>query len=112
MSDARVQIDLRGVDRKISNQAFRRGRIAMASQMAADMNRFVPLKNSYLRKSGIPVADGSLIIWNSVYAHRQFTAPPGWHYTTPGTGPHWDQKAKQAYGKQWTETFARGAGLK
>jgi hypothetical protein len=55
--------------------------------------------------------DGSFVQWNEPYASRQFNAPAGWHYTTPGTGPRWTETAKAKYMNSWKKAFVKGADL-
>lgn len=107
-----VKIDLTGVQKKLSQEAFDRGRFLMANKSLADMNEnFVPEKDGDLRQSGQVSADGKQLIWYSPYARRHFYAPGGWNYTTPGTGPRWDEKAKGIFLSDWVETFKKGAGF-
>lgn len=111
MAGATVRVNFRGMDAKISKSAFTRGRRAMANQMGADMNQFVPRKSGHLRASQTIATDGSFVQWNAVYAHRHFNAPGGWKYTTGGTGPHWDEPAESRFKDSWTNAFVRGAGI-
>jgi len=111
VSGIKIETNLVKLDRKVSAQAFQRGRFAMANQVGADSNRFVPRKHGALRSSQVIASDGSSVQWVSPYAHRHFTAPGGWHYSTPGTGPRWTDKAKSAYMGKWTKAFMKGAGM-
>ena len=49
------------------------------------------------------------IVYDSVYALYQWFgvradgSHPVHHYTTPGTGKQWCEKAKAAYGARWQE---------
>lgn len=106
-----VKVDLGGVTRKLSQANLNRGRYAMANQMLADMNQFVPKKESSLRTTGHVSADGKQVVWNTPYAKRQFYAPGGFKYSTPGTGPRWDLKAKPIFMNDWKKAFKGGAGL-
>ena len=106
-----VKVDLGGVTRKLSQANLNRGQYAMANQMLADMNQFVPKKESSLRTTGHVSADGKQVVWNTPYAKRQFYAPGGFKYSTPGTGPRWDLKAKPIFINDWTKAFKGGAGL-
>lgn len=110
MGSIKTKIDLRGVDKRISPQAFQRGRVAMVSQIAMDTNRFVPLKSEHLRNSEVIDPRGEYLEWNAKYAHYQYTAPGGWHYSTPGTGPAWYEKAKSLYLSRWVDVFKKGSG--
>lgn len=106
-----VKVDLGGVTRKLSQANLQRGQYAMANQMLADMNQFVPKKESSLRTTGHVSADGSQIVWETPYAKRQFYAPGVFKYSTPGTGPRWDLKAKPIFMNDWTKAFKGGADL-
>ena len=133
----RVKVDISGVEKKLSKANMSRGRYAMANQMLADMNRFVPMKQGTLRQTGHASADGKELIWNTKYAAVQFYGPNGgrkktltdkqrrfifWAlknnpsllnggYSTPGTGPRWDLKAKGLYMADWERAFLKGAGI-
>ena len=112
MAGISVKIDLSGVKKKISQQAFDRGQYMMANKMLSDMNEnFVPERDGNLRQSGQVSADGKQLVWNSVYARRHYYAPGNWKYTTPGTGPRWDEKAKGIFMSTWIDTFMKGAGF-
>lgn len=106
-----MKINDAGLRRKISAQAFQRGMVVLANQAAADMNHFVPYKNGHLSGSSNIASDGSQIQWRSPYAHYQWVGGIGWHYTTPGTGPKWDERAKGMYMSKWQHAFVKGAQL-
>ncbi|MGM0282839.1 MULTISPECIES: minor capsid protein [unclassified Enterococcus] len=107
-----IKVDLSGVRKKLSTENFERGQFNMASRMHSTMNEnFVPEKDGDLRKMSNVAPDGSQIEWISVYARRQFYAPGGWNYTTPGTGPRWDLKAEPIFMSDWIKAFKKGAGL-
>ena len=71
---------------------------------------FVPRKSNTLRTSAHLKNDGSVILYETKYAKRQFYLR-GKKYSTPGTGPRWDLKAKGLHGKSWKRAFLRGAGV-
>lgn len=110
MSSIRVRVDLTKFNQKLSHQNLLRGRQAMANQALSDMNHFVPHRSGKLRGSGHVTMQGASIVWNTPYAHRQFTNMMN-NYTTPGTGPHWDKKAAGVYRQSWINAFKRGAGI-
>lgn len=106
---AKVEIDLGGVYQKLSPQSRQRGQYALANQALADMNPFVPMKEGILRMSATIDTDGSAVNYNTPYAHQMFY----YHminYTTPGTGPRWDNKAKGMHMRDWERTYMKGAG--
>lgn len=112
-----VQIKLDGVKRKLSDSNMKMGRYALANQALADMNNYVPALDHHLRNSGTIDMDGEGINWNTPYAKAQFYGAVGKggypvrNYTTPGTGPRWDEKAKGIHMKDWERAFLKGAEL-
>ena len=107
-----IQIDLKKVYDKLSNDNIQRGQFNMAQRMHATMNEnFVPMRDGNLRALSNVSPDGKSINWNSVYARRHYYAPGTWDYTTPGTGPKWDEKAKGVFMSDWIEAFKKGADL-
>lgn len=85
-------------------------RQALANQILADSNRFVPMKDGDLRTATSIAIDGSEITYHMKYAHYQY-ANQFKNYTTPGTGPHWDEKAKGMFMKDWKKAYVGGLGL-
>ena len=72
------------------------------------MDRFIPYsgptKRVHLRENVVETP--SYIIYETPYAHAQyvgFTTGPVVNYTTPGTGPYWDQRMWSAEGRQVTK---------
>lgn len=111
MGDIKVKVDLSGVRKKMSAANFKRGQFAMANQAMADMNKFVPRREGNLRNSVHVDSSGAFVVWNSPYANRQFRGIGIHNYTTPGTGPRWDLKAKGIYLNSWVDAFKKGAKL-
>lgn len=106
----RVTIDLGGVMSRLSQDAVRRGRYAAANQALADMNQFVPMLSGALRMTATIDIDGGGINYNTPYSNKLFYMYMH-NYTTPGTGPRWDLKAKGVFMSDWINAFTRGAGL-
>ena len=107
---AKIEIDLGRVYDKLSPQMVTRGKRVLANQALADMNQFVPAKSHVLRMGVSIGIDGSSIHYNTPYAAYQFYNQ--WsNYTTPGTGPRWDEKAKGIYMSDWEKAFLGGAQL-
>lgn len=104
----KITVDLSGVERKLSKQAQQRGQYTLANQAMADMNQFVPMDEGVLRMSATIDIDGSGINYNMPYARRLFYMYM-YNYTTPGTGPRWDNKAKGIFMSDWIEAFTKGA---
>ncbi|GGB26821.1 hypothetical protein GCM10011409_00180 [Lentibacillus populi] len=103
-----VSINLSGVRKKLSQGNVNRGRYALANQALADMNQFVPMDEGILRQTATIDIDGSGINYNTPYARRMFYMYM-YNYTTPGTGPRWDNKAKAIYMRDWLNAFLKGA---
>lgn len=114
-----VHIDLGGVEKKLSPYRFKKGADAMMNQMLLDMDRFIPKRSGALRFIGHVNTGRSQLVWQASYARSQYYGKimkKGAtytinNYTTPGTGPRWDLKAKAKYGKRWAEVFVKGAGF-
>ncbi len=106
----RIDVDLGRVYDKLSPQMVTRGRRVLANQAMSDMNQFVPAKSHVMRMSVAIGIDGSSIFYNTPYAARQFYIKHA-NYTTPGTGPRWDEKAKRIYMSDWEKAFLGGAQL-
>lgn len=110
-----VNINITGVQRKLSPQAQQQGQRALANQALADMNQFVPMDDGILRQSATVDIDGSAVNYNTPYAKAQFYGRVGkggypvHNYTTPGTGPRWDEKANSIHMKDWIDAFKKGA---
>lgn len=112
----------------------------MDSQALSDTNNYVPNRGGELRMSG-HVEGQDTMVWQTPYANAQFQGTAGkpagvfysdrqrkWFfanlfddsgnyigetgYTTPGTGPHWDEVAWANHGNDWIDAFMVGAGLK
>ena len=106
----RVDVNLSGAKAKLSPQSQQRGRYATANQALADMNPFVPFDEGILRQTGHVNNDATAIIWNTPYAAKMFYMYM-YNYTTPGTGPRWDLKAKGLFMNDWINAYKKGAGL-
>lgn len=96
-----VKKDLKGVSKRVS-QMTKLGQYALANQVHQDSNKYAPKKTGDLRTQSYVTPDNKQVIWNVPYARRQYYNV-GAKFTTPGTGPKWDQKAKSIHGKQWEQ---------
>jgi hypothetical protein len=91
---------------------------ALAEQMLADSEKFVPYSAGSIQSAGHlrerghlePGESGRLyLVWDTVYALYQWfgVRADGTHkvskYTTPGTGTQWVDKARAAHGAEWQE---------
>ncbi|MCF3942209.1 minor capsid protein [Oceanobacillus alkalisoli] len=105
----KVNVNLSGVYKKMENQNVDRGRYAVANQALADMNPFVPMLEGITRQTATIDIDGTGINYNTPYSAELFYMPK-MNYTTPGTGPRWDNKAKGMFMSDWINAFLKGAG--
>lgn len=114
--DVKVSFDLKGAERKLSPESFKRGQIAMANQMLIDMNRYVPRRSGNLRASGSVNSNGSRIIYKTVYARAQYYGTNGIvtfkKYKTGGTGSQWLSKATGIHSQRWINVASSGMGLR
>ncbi|PWJ49352.1 minor capsid protein [Faecalicatena contorta] len=110
-----IKVHLGGAYRKLDAKARIRGQYAMANQMLADMNQFVPKLSNTLRTTGRMSGNGDSLIWNTKYAKAQFYGKNGKavfkNYSTPGTGKRWDLKAKGQCMDSWKRAYLRGMGI-
>lgn len=95
----KVTKDLKGVPVRV-NQMTKLGQYALVNQVHADSNIYAPMKTGDLRNQSSIALDGKSIIWNVPYARKQYYNF-FLFYTTPGTGPMWDKKAKSIHGASW-----------
>ena len=94
-----VRKDLKGVPKRVK-QMTKKGQYALANQVHSDSNRYAPFLSGDLRNQSNISPDNKRIIWNVPYARRQYYNY-GAKFTTPGTGPKWDEKAKEIHGRTW-----------
>ena len=100
-----VKKDLKGIPKRVS-QMTKLGQYALANQVHADSNRYAPFLTGDLRNQSAVSPDGKSIIWNVPYARRQYYNY-GAKFTTPGTGPKWDAKAKAIHIRSWERVVKR-----
>lgn len=94
-----IKSDLKGIKVK-TDRMVKTAQYALANQVHADSNIYAPKKVGDLRSQSSVAMDGKSIIWNVPYARYQYYGM-GFKYTTPGTGPKWDQKAKSIHMASW-----------
>ena len=123
MLEAKVEIDLSGVEKKLSPANLDMGQKAMANQMLADMDDFVPYREGTLSQTATISTDGKELHWNTPYAKAQynggFTNHKGTvvefkNYTTtfhPQAGPEWDKVAAGMFMEDWKKVYVEGAKL-
>lgn len=81
-------------------------RMAVLNQAHADMNRLIPKKTGQLRTESQVNERDSTILYNAKYAKYQYYNKYE-NYTTPNTGPYWDEKGQRLYGRLWKRTAER-----
>lgn len=101
-----VATDFKGVYKK-ADLMMDKGQYALANQVHADSNIYAPAKSYDLRNQSYVKPDNKQVIWNVPYARRQYYNQFS-RYTTPGTGPKWDQKAKGIHIRSWLK-ITKGA---
>ena len=110
MADLAIHLDVGNVDQLLNSTNKQRAKLALTSQMAMDMEKYVPLRKGPLRANLTITPDR--LSYGAVYARAQFYGTNGivsfHNYTTPGTGPRWDRKASEDYMDSWVDTFKRG----
>lgn len=106
----KVDVDLQRIYDKFGENNIAMGRWALGYQMMADMNKFVPRKDGILRMNVHVTTGGHSIVYSQPYASKQFHNQFK-NYTTPNTGPRWDEKAKAIHHKKWAREFAKGANF-
>lgn len=104
----RIEINLDRAKAKLSDGNIRRGQYALANQALADMNPLVPMDEGNLRQAATIANDGTAITYHMPYAGKLFYMYM-YNYTTPGTGPRWDLKAKGLFMSDWINAFTKGA---
>ena len=100
----------------VMDKATDLAKYALAEQMLADSEKFVPYSAGSsqsaggLRESGkiVQGEGGALyLVWDTVYALYQWYGVRAdgshrvQHYTTPGTGKQWVEAARAQYGDRW-----------
>lgn len=112
MADLAIHLDVGSVEQLLSHTNKQKAKLALTSQMSKDMEKYVPMKFGVLRDDSDITPNR--LSYNSVYARAQFygTNDNGktkfQNYTTEGTGPRWDKKAKAKHMDDWKDTFIDG----
>lgn len=99
------------------NQAAGKAAYALAEQMLADSEKFVPFSAGSSQSAGNLRESGKVVqgetsgrfylVWDTVYALYQWFGVRAdgsyrvQHYTTPGTGTQWVEKAKAQFSDRW-----------
>lgn len=102
--------------RRIMGQASERAMYALAEQMLADSERFVPYSAGSIQSAGNLRESGKVVkgengvfylVYDAVYALYQWYGVRAdgshrvQHYTTPGTGKMWVDAARAQYADRW-----------
>lgn len=98
MVNVRVSVDLDGVNRKMSSENLKRGKIAAGNQAMLIMEPYVPMRAGAMRASVYVDANGDVVYTRAPYVRPQFYGTNGIvtfrKYKTPGTGKRWDKPLK------------------
>lgn len=114
MIEVSIQSDLKDVKKKLSKTNLDMGQIAMANQMLADIDDFVPYREGSLSSRVFASMDGTELIYDSDYASRMYHGSEDWNWTKefhPLAGPKWDEAAKGIYMEDWKKVYVEGAKL-
>lgn len=113
-----VQIDKKGIERKLSAENIEKAFFFMTNQIHADMNLYAPKRQGHLRSDSY--TKDNRIVYTVPYAKPQFrgliVTKSGKiarirNYTTPGTGRRWDLRAKSKHINDWRKAFVKGGQL-
>jgi len=105
MFNVKVTKDLTGIPKRVDGMT-KLGQYALVNQVHADMNQYVPMLTSDLRNLSSIGLDGESIHYSVPYAQRQYHTQFS-RYTTAGTGPYWDKKAKAIHGQSWVNVVKK-----
>ena len=105
MGNVRIEFD---IDKAVARRVplFAQAQAALDTQVLKDSNQFCPFAEGDLMKSG-RVDNPGTISWNMPYARYQYYLAEGAHYTTPGTGAKWFERAKALYKGAWIDLMQR-----
>ena len=107
---------------QVMGRATELAKYALAEQMLADSEKFVPYSGGSIQSAGnlresgkIVQGDGGslYIVWDAVYALYQWfgVRADGTHrvtqYTTAGTGKQWVEAARAQYGDRWRDILQK-----
>lgn len=117
----KAKVDMDSINARFSKRGIEKAKYGVLNQMKADMNKFVPYSRRNdrinLRGSATILGDNSGIVYNTPYARRMYEGVvvdrngvrhPVKHWTTPGTGDRWDEKAKPLFVSSWLDTMKKG----
>ncbi|MEZ2715426.1 minor capsid protein [Niallia circulans] len=105
-----IQTNLSGIALKIA-RAKERTQFALDNQVLKDNNEFIPADTWNLRDSSIShsVIGQGILKWSTPYA-RNLYYNPQYHFSldkNPKAGGLWHERAKAAYGTDWTKLAQR-----
>ncbi|HEL2057761.1 TPA: capsid protein [Streptococcus suis] len=114
MADSKIIVKMDRALEKTDEKALVNGRIALANQILIDVDPYIPLRDGPLRLSGRVEQMGRIVSHNTVYARAHYYGTNGivdfHNYSTPGTGPKWDERAKENHMNSWEQVYVKGAG--
>ena len=86
-----------------------RARQRVANQIHADSNRYAPALTHDMRNQSSIGIDGRTITWHAFYSIYQYSKQYE-NYSTPNTGPKWDEVAAQKHMASWERVAQRAFG--
>lgn len=110
-----ISINSNDYEKKLSVKNIDKAQFALVNQVHADMNLYAPRREGHLRDESFAL--DSRITYKTPYAKAQYrgyiTSKKGKkikfkNYSTPGTGSHWDKKAKANHIDSWCKAFVKG----
>lgn len=109
MAKVKVDVDLKPTKDQLTKGA-RNARQRVANQIMMDSNRYVPLLTADLRNSATVNIGGRQVQWNMFYSIYQYSKQYS-NYSTPGTGPKWDEVAASKHMSAWENVAKRAFNL-
>lgn len=101
-----VQIDLSGLERKVSVEGMENAQQLLAERIQQHCKPLVPKDTGDLRESCTIGDSGKEIAWTVDYAQHVYNMD-GVNFTTSGTCGHWFEAAKAAHLNDWVKVVER-----
>lgn len=97
-----VTFDVSGLVERFGDANLQKAQEAVADRILTDCTEYVPMETGALRGSGTVEDGGEVVAWTEEYAGYVYNMD-GAHFTTPGTGGHWFETAKQSHIGEWVQ---------
>ena len=108
MSNARVKVDLSGIEKMFDRSQLRAKQAAFAHRVGFDMNKRCPVDEGTLRDS-MPVSsdfENGLVVWDTPYAKRVLNADSVRTVKNPNARPQWPEAVKSERLGEWQKMAA------